>query len=61
MDKFILCFKEDIKNKLIAQGYNLMKESVLPSGKAVFIFQNQIEKQLNFAKDEIAYTNKMLY
>lgn len=61
MDNFILCFKEDIKNKLIAQGYNLMKESVLPSGKAVFIFQNQIGKQLNFAKDEIAYTNKMLY
>ena len=61
MDNFILCFKEDIKNKLIAQGYNLMKESVLPSGKAVFIFQNQIGKQLNFAKDEIDYTNKMLY
>nr|DAQ97682.1 MAG TPA: hypothetical protein [Caudoviricetes sp.] len=56
-----MCFKEDIKNKLIAQGYNLMKESVLPNGKTVFIFQNQIGKQLNFAKDEIAYTNKMLY
>lgn len=56
-----MCFEEDVKNKLIAQGYNLMQESALPNGKAVFIFQNQIEKQLNFAKDEIAYTNKMLY
>lgn len=56
-----MCFEEDVKNKLIAQGYNLMQESALPNGKAVFIFQNKIGKQLNFAKDEVAYTNKMLY
>ena len=61
MENFIMCFTEDVKNKLIAQDYELMKESALPNGRAVFIFKNKIGKKLNFSKNEIAYTNKMLY
>ena len=56
-----MCFEENVKNKLLKQNYELMKESVLPNGKTVFIFKNQIGKTLNFAKNKIAYTNKMLY
>ena len=61
MGNFIMCFEENVKNKLLKQNYELMKESVLPNGKTVFIFKNQIGKTLNFAKNKIAYTNKMLY
>ena len=61
MENFIMCFEENVKNKLLKQNYELMKESVLPNGKTVFIFKNQIGKKLNFAKNEIAYTDKMLY
>ena len=62
MKNFIMCFTEDVKNKLIGQGYELLNE-INNNNKTIYYFKNNnsLNKKLTFSKNEIIYTNKMLY
>ena len=62
MNNFIMCFTEDTKNKLIGQGYELLNE-INNNNKTIYYFKNNnsLNKKLIFSKNEIIYTNKMLY
>lgn len=62
MNNFIMCFTEDVKNKLIGQGYELLNE-INNNNKTIYYFKNDnsLNKKLKFSKNEIIYTNKMLY
>ena len=62
MNNFIMCFTEDTKNKLIGQGYELLNE-INNNNKTIYYFKNNnsLNKKLTFSKNEIIYTNKMLY
>ena len=62
MNNFIMCFTEDVKNKLIGQGYELLNE-INNNNKTIYYFKNDnsLNKKLTFSKNEIIYTNKMLY
>ena len=62
MNNFIMCFTEDVKNKLIGQGYELLNE-INNNNKTIYYFKNNnsLNKKLTFSKNEIIYTNKMLY
>ena len=62
MNNLIMCFTEDVKNKLIGQGYELLNE-INNNNKTIYYFKNNnsLNKKLTFSKNEIIYTNKMLY
>ena len=62
MNNFIMCFTEDVKNKLIGQGYELLNE-INNNNKTIYYFKNDdsLNNKLTFSKNEIIYTNKMLY
>ena len=62
MNNFIMCFTEDTKNKLIGQGYELLNE-INNNNKTIYYFKNDdsLNNKLTFSKNEIIYTNKMLY
>ena len=60
MKNFIMCFTEEIKDKLIKEGYELLN-IIDNDNQKLYYFKNKINNKINFSKNEIIYTNKMLY
>ena len=60
MKNFIMCFTEEIKDKLIKEGYELLN-IIDNDNQKLYYFKNNINNKINFSKNEIVYTNKMLY
>ena len=60
MKNFIMCFTEEIKDKLIKEGYELLN-IIDNDNQKLYYFKNKINNKINFSKNEIVYTNKMLY
>ena len=60
MKNFIMCFTEEIKDKLIKEGYELLN-IIDNDNQKLYYFKNKINDKINFSKNEIIYTNKMLY
>lgn len=58
--KFIMCFSEETKERLIRNGYKLLNE-VKTGSKTIYFFKNEIDSKLTFSKDEVVYTNKLFY
>lgn len=55
MKKFLVCKNEDTKNKLLENGFKLLKEE-----DGVFIFlNNEDKKSFDFSKLEITQTNRL--
>ena len=61
MKNFIMCFTEEIKDKLIKEGYELLNSIDNNDNQKLYYFKNKINNKINFSKNEIIYTNKMLY
>ena len=60
MKNFIMCFTEEIKDKLIKEDYELLN-IIDNDNQKLYYFKNKINNKINFSKNEIVYTNKMLY
>ena len=60
MKNFIMCFTEETKYKLIKEGYELLN-IIDNDNQKLYYFKNKINNKINFSKNEIIYTNKMLY
>ena len=60
MKNFIMCFTEEIKDRLIKEGYELLN-IIDNDNQKLYYFKNKINNKINFSKNEIIYTNKMLY
>ena len=60
MKNFIMCFTEETKDKLIKEGYELLN-IIDNDNQKLYYFKNKINNKINFSKNEIIYTNKMLY
>ena len=60
MKNFIMCFTEEIKDKLIKEDYELLN-IIDNDNQKLYYFKNKINNNINFSKNEIIYTNKMLY
>ena len=60
MKNFIMCFTEEIKDKLIKEDYELLN-IIDNDNQKIYYFKNKINNKINFSKNEIVYTNKMLY
>ena len=60
MKNFIMCFTEEIKDKLIKEDYELLN-IIDNDNQKLYYFKNKINNKINFSKNEIIYTNKMLY
>ena len=60
LKNFIMCFTEEIKDKLIKEGYELLSK-IDNNNQNLYYFKNKINSKLNFSKNEVIYTNKMLY
>ena len=60
LKNFIMCFTEEIKDKLIKEGYELLN-IIDNDNQKLYYFKNKINNKINFSKNEIIYTNKMLY
>ena len=60
MKNFIMCFTEKTKDKLIKEGYELLN-IIDNDNQKLYYFKNKINNKINFSKNEIIYTNKMLY
>ena len=60
MKNFIMCFTEEIKDKLIKEGYELLN-IIDNDNQKLYYFKNKINNKINFSKNEILCTNKMLY
>ena len=60
MINFIICFSSETINKLINNGYKLLNEQKSKYG-TMYYFKNNKDNKLNFSKNEVIYTNKMLY
>ena len=60
MKNFIMCFTEEIKDKLIKEGYELLN-IIDNDNQKLYYFKNKINNKINFSKNEIVCTNKMLY
>jgi len=56
---FIYVYSENIKNKLIANGFTFIKE-VVYGNKQAFLFANNGQK-LTFNQGEITYSNKLTF
>ena len=61
MKNFIMCFTEEIKDKLIKEGYELLNIIDNHDNQKLYYFKNKINNKINFSKNEIICTNKMLY
>ena len=61
MKNFIMCFTEEIKDRLIKEGYELLNIIDNNDNQKLYYFKNKINNKINFSKNEIIYTNKMLY
>ena len=60
MKNFIMCFTEETKDKSIKDGYELLN-IIDNDNKKLYYFKNKTNNKINFSKNEIVYTNKMLY
>ena len=60
MNNFIMCFTEKTKDKLIKEGYELLN-IIDNDNQKLYYFKNKINNKINFSKNEIICTNKMLY
>ena len=60
MKNFIMCFTEETKDKLIKEDYELLN-IIDNDNQKLYYFKNKINNKINFSKNEIIYTNKMLY
>ena len=60
MKNFIMWFTEETKDKLIKEGYELLN-IIDNDNQKLYYFKNKINNKINFSKNEIIYTNKMLY
>ena len=60
MKNFIMCFTEETKDKLIKEGYELLN-IIDNDNQKLYYFKNKINNKINFSKNEIVCTNKMLY
>ena len=60
MKNFIMCFTEETKDKLIKEDYELLNV-IDNDNQKLYYFKNKINNKINFSKNEIIYTNKMLY
>ena len=60
MKNFIMCFTEETKDKLIKEGYELLN-IIDNDNQKLYYFKNKINNKINFSKNEIDCTNKMLY
>ena len=60
MKNFIMCFTEEIKDRLIKEDYELLN-IIDNDNQKLYYFKNKINNKINFSKNEIIYTNKMLY
>ena len=60
MKNFIMCFTEETKDKLIKEGYDLLN-IIDNDNQKLYYFKNKINNKINFSKNEIVCTNKMLY
>ena len=60
MKNFIMCFTEEIKDKLIKECYELLN-IIDNDNQKLYYFKNKINNKINFSKNEIVYTNRMLY
>lgn len=58
MDKFIYCFDEDSKSKLEQQGYRLIKPVKMNNQKG-YVFENMINKNVNFDLTKVMFSNRM--
>ena len=57
--KFIHCFTEDLKNKLLQSGFELLVET-----NGLFIFENNNKLKFNFGeldKKQFIFSNKMTF
>ena len=61
MKNFIMCFTEEIKDRLIKEDYELLNIIDNKDNQKLYYFKNKINNKINFSKNEIIYTNKMLY
>ena len=59
MKNFIMCFTEEIKDRLIKEDYELLN-IIDNDNQKLYYFKNKINNKINFSKNEIIYTNKML-
>ena len=59
MEKFIYCFDDSTKEKLLKNGYDFMKE-VAFENKVASLFINNGNK-LNFSNNEVVYSNKLKF
>ena len=60
MKNFIMCFTEETKDKLIKEDYELLN-IIDNDNQKLYYFKNKINNKINFSKNEIVCTNKMLY
>ena len=60
MKNFIMCFTEETKDKFIKEGYELLN-IIDNDNQKLYYFKNKINNKINFSKNEIVCTNKMLY
>ena len=60
MSNFIICFSSETKNKLIKEGYELLN-IIDNDNQNLYYFKNKLNNKINFSKNEVIYTNKMLY
>lgn len=58
--KFLYVFDEINKNKLIKKGYVFIKE-VTFENRVAFLFTNNLHETLNFDKQEVFYTNNLMF
>ena len=57
MNKFIYCLDEDLKNKLIKQGFKLLKED---DKGATFVFSDKIKFD-KVDKSKYLFTNRLTF
>lgn len=57
--KFIHCFNQELKNKLLQKGYKLLSEN-----DGIFIFENSSSKSFDFKeidKTQFIFSNKLTF
>lgn len=57
--KFLYCFDEEMKNKLLQNNYKFMCNKNI-NGAIVYLFLNNGNK-LTFSNKEVVFTNRILY
>ena len=63
MKDFIMCMKEEVKDKLLQNGFNLIASNENKDG-IVYTFENKNKfnfSQLNFSEEDIIITNRLVF